>query len=130
MELEDIITNTQHVPSEKIVQALREQLNQDTQILASLNPNSDTYQRLAARVERQTDELLDYEDQRERQRQATQRALAEQHHRDKQSEARMGGFIGILIGGVITYTGWGTWWLVLGIFLILGGLYGLFAEDA
>lgn len=112
------------------MQALREQLNQDTQILASLDPNSDTYQRLAARVERHTAELLDYEDQRERQRQATRRTLAEQHRRDRDSEARMGGFVAILIGGVITYTGWGTWWLALGILLILGGLYGLFAKDA
>lgn len=128
--MEDIITSAQHVPSEKAVQALREQLNQDTQILASLDPNSDTYQRLAARVERQTAELLDHEDQCERQRQAAQRALAEQHRRDRESDARMGGFVAILIGGVITYTGWGTWWLVLGIFLVLGGLYGLFAKDA
>lgn len=112
------------------MQALREQLNQDTQILASLDPNSDTYQRLAARVERQTAELLDYEDQRERQRQATQRVLADQHRRDRESDARMGGLVAILIGGVITYTGWGTWWLVLGVFLVLGGLYGLFTKDA
>jgi hypothetical protein len=128
--LEEIITTAQHVPSEQTVQALREKLNQDTQILASLDPKSDTYQRLAARIEHQTVDLLDYEDQREQQRQAMQRALTEQRHRDQQSDARMTAGIGLLIGAVITYTGWGTWWLVLGLFLILGGLIGLFATDA
>jgi uncharacterized protein YjeT (DUF2065 family) len=111
------------------VQALREQLNQDTQILASLNPDSDTYQRLAARVEHQTADLLDYEDQRERQHHATQRAIAEQHRRDSETEIRMGGLVAAVIGGIVTYTGWGTWWLALGIFLILTGLVGLFAQD-
>jgi len=128
-ELEDIITSAQHVPSEKTVQALREQLNQDTQILASLDPNSDAYERLSARIERQTTELLDYEDQRERQRQATRRALVEQHRRDRETDARMGGMLGVVTGGVVIYMAWGTWWLALGIILVLGGLYGLFAKD-
>lgn len=109
---------------------MRQQLNQDTQILASLDPNSDTYQRLAARIERQTAELLDKEDQRAQRREAAQRGQAEQHRRDTQTEARMSGFLGVLIGGVIIYTAWGTWWLLLGIVLVIGGLYGLFAKDA
>jgi hypothetical protein len=84
---------------------LRDKLNQDTQILASLDPNSDTYRRLAARVERQTADLLDYEDQREQRRHATQRALTEQRHRDQRSETRITGGIGIVIGAIVTTPG-------------------------
>jgi hypothetical protein len=127
--LEDTITSAQHVPSEQTVQALREKLSQDTQVLASLDPNSDTHRRLAARVERQAAQLLDYEDQREHQRQAMQRVLVEQRRRDAEVDTRAVGFFGILIGGVIVYAAWGTWWLVLGIIFIVVGLCGLFANE-
>lgn len=127
--MEDIITAAQHVPSDKTVQALREQLNQDTQILASLDPNSDAHKRLTARIERQTTELLDIEEQREHQRRAMQSAMVEQHQRETENSARIGGLIMAVIGGVVVYTGWGTWWLLLGIVLIIAGLVGLFAQD-
>ncbi|TLW89233.1 hypothetical protein FFT09_22665 [Saccharomonospora piscinae] len=131
-ELEDIITTAQHVPSEKTVQALREQLNQDTQILASLDPNSDAYERLAARIERQTGELLDYEEQRERQRRAARVAQAELAERQRQADAtahRPVGFVIAVIGGAVIYTGWGTWWLLLGIVLCVFGLIALFTKE-
>lgn len=127
--MEDVITSAEHVPSEKTVQALREQLDQDTRILASLDPNSDTHRRLADRVEQRTAELLNAEDQRERQHQATQHAMIEQHRRDQEVNERTGAGAALLVGVVVSYAGWGTWWLVLGIVLILGGLCGLFAKD-
>jgi len=127
--LEDTITSAQHVPSEQTVQALREKLSQDTQLLASLDPNSDTHRRLAARVQRQTAQLLDYEDQREHQRHAMQRALIEQQRRDAEADTRAGGFVAILIGVIIVCAAWGTWWLVLGIVVILVGLCCLFANE-
>jgi hypothetical protein len=76
-KLEDTITTAQHV-SEKTVQALREQLNQDIKLLASLNPKSAAYERLSAHIDQRTIQLLDYEDQRERQRRAAEFTLAEE----------------------------------------------------
>ncbi|UJW36911.1 hypothetical protein L3Q67_45415 (plasmid) [Saccharothrix sp. AJ9571] len=132
--MEDIITSTQHVPSEKAVQALREQLNQDTQILASLDPNSDAHERLSARIERQTIQLIDFEEQRERQREqqrrALQAALAEQRRREDEVAGLVGPLIFAVIGGIIIYVGWGSWWLLLGLVLAVLGVLGLFVKDA
>lgn len=121
-------TNAQRA-FEKTVQALREQLDQDTRLLAFLPPGSVTYDRLATRVEHRTAQLLSYEDRLDRQQRAAEHAALERHRRQEQNEARLGGCLFILIGAVITYAGWGTWWLALGILLIAAGLLALFADD-
>lgn len=127
--MEDTITSVPHVPFEKTAQAIRDQLTHNIQILTSLDPKTAAYQRLAARIERQTDELLDAEDRCEHQRQAMHRALVEQHRSDREFATRSTGFVLILIGGFVINRGWGTWWLVLGAILLLAGLYGLFTKD-
>lgn len=124
----EITTNTQRA-WEKTVKDLREQLDQDTRLLKFLPPGSVTYDRLAARVEQQTAQLLDYERQIDRQRRAAEREALERNRQQAQNEARLGGGVMILFGAVVTYTGWGSWWLVLGILLLASGLLALFGKD-
>lgn len=60
---------------------------------------------------------------------APQRFAASVSPGDVAHDLALAELIGLLLGAVITYTGWGTWWLVLGIVLVAGGLYGLFSND-
>ncbi|SES28860.1 hypothetical protein SAMN05216188_13079 [Lentzea xinjiangensis] len=114
---------------EKTVQDLREQLDHNTRTLAFLPPGSVTYDRLVDRVEHQTAQLLAYEDRLDRQRRAAERAALQRHRRQQQNETLLGGGLFIAIGAVITYTGWGTWWLVLAVLFIAAGLLALVADD-
>ncbi|QXV63578.1 hypothetical protein [Amycolatopsis sp. TNS106] len=112
------INTEPHVPDlhEK---TLREKIDQDTRLLASLNKNSDAYRRLQARIAERTTRLLDYEDTLEqRQRQAAVVA-AEQARRDSQSSAVGTGLVLLLIGVLAIVVGWGTWWIAAGIVAIL-----------
>lgn len=108
---------------------MRQQLDQDTHLLASLNPASPAYQRLQDRIERRTTEMLDYEQNLDRQRQTAARAAAEKQRADEEVGIRIGGLVMIGIGGTIVYASWGSWWPLLGIFLALAGLGALFAKN-
>lgn len=118
------------MPTGKTVQAMRDQLSQDIQILASLDPSSETHRRLSARIQRDTNKMLDYEEQsKQRQRAYAAAAATKQHRREETYGVGTALFLTAL-GGVIIYTGWGSWWLLLGIFFVASGLVGIFAKDS
>jgi hypothetical protein len=74
------------------VQVLRDQLSQDTSILASLDPKSQAHRRFSARIERQTTELLDREELRERRERARRLVPAEQQRRHHEACVRLVGW--------------------------------------
>jgi hypothetical protein len=122
---EETITPESYVPNLK---PLREKIDQDTNLLGSLDPKSDTYRRLQARITDQTTQLLDYEDILERRRQqlAAEEAIrAMSRPISPAGEAAGAGLLFTVPGLLVAYFGWGTWWLVLAIALLLFGVPNL-----
>jgi hypothetical protein len=117
-----------YVPNLK---TLREKLDQDAQLLASLDPESDAYRRLQARITQKTAELLDYEEILSRREQAYKAAEPQRRQANAANEGIIGGLICAAIGFIVTFATWGSWWVVLGIFLFVSGLISLvgFAVD-
>lgn len=119
------ITAEPYVPNLK---TLREKIDQDTTLLASLNKNSDAYRRLQARIADQTTQLLDYEDILERRRKqlAVEEAIkAMPRPPSPAGEAAGAGLLFTVPGLLVGYFGWGTWWLVLAAALLLFGVPNL-----
>lgn len=121
VDVEEAITAEPYVPNLK---TLREKIDQDTKLLASLDESSDAYSRLQARITDQTTQLLDYEEILERRRVAV---AAQEAGRTSGSgnEEVIGGLVFAVIGFVITYAAWGSWWLPLGIVLLILGIVGV-----
>ncbi|MFD2415033.1 hypothetical protein [Amycolatopsis pigmentata] len=119
------ITAEPYVPNLK---TLREKIDQDTTLLASLPKNSDAYRRLRARITTQTTQLLDYEDALERRRK--QRAVEEAIRAmprppSPAGEAASAGLLFTIPGLLVGYFGWGTWWMALAAVLLLFGVPNL-----
>lgn len=111
--LEGIISTAEpHIPfdsSDSKLKGLRKQLDQDARVLASLNPDSDAYQRLQDRIEAQTTEMLDYEQNLDRQRRAAAAAEAERQRANEETGMQIGGLVFIGIGATIVWASWGSW---------------------
>ncbi len=115
------------------VDRLRDELDRDARLLQALSPGSEAHQRLAARIEERSRQLLDrIDEQEEVDRRRREAIIAESTRRQagqlsEGAQQRLAGGVFVLIGIGIAYIGWGTWWLVLaGVVLILG-LISLFA---
>ncbi|MFD8493897.1 hypothetical protein [Amycolatopsis sp. NPDC059657] len=114
-----------YVPNLK---TLREKIDQDTILLASLNKNSDAYRRLQTRITDQTTQLLDGEDTLERRRQqlAAEEAIkAMPRPATEASAAAWTGLFFTVPGLLVGYFGWGTWWLLLAAALLVFGVPNL-----
>ncbi|ONI90799.1 hypothetical protein ALI144C_02250 [Actinosynnema sp. ALI-1.44] len=119
------ITAEPYVPNLK---ALREKIDQDTKLLGSLDPDSDVYRRLQARITDQTTQLLNYEDTLDRRRKqlAAEEAIrAMPRPPSPAGEAAGAGMLFTIPGLLVGYFGWGTWWLVLAGVLLLFGVPNL-----
>lgn len=75
------------------------------------SPGSEAYQRLSARIEAQTGELLDRTDEKEAADHRFREAMQAKHaqpdlHLSEVAQTRLGGLLFLLIGGGITVIGW------------------------
>jgi hypothetical protein len=107
-----IITPEPYVPNLK---TLREKIDQDTKLLSSLDPTSDAYRRLQARITDQTTQLLDYEDTLEQRRQQAAIVEAKRTRANEQGSAVGCGLLLVVAGVLAVVLGWGTWWIAAGL---------------
>ena len=123
--MEATITAEPYVPNLK---TLREKIDQDTNLLGSLDPNSDAYRRLQTRITDQTTQLLDYEEVLEERCQQAGRVAAEHARREAEASGFGGALLFAFIGFIVTVACWGTGWVALGIVLLLIGIGGAVAS--
>ncbi|WP_156365073.1 hypothetical protein [Sciscionella sediminilitoris] len=85
----------------------RAALRRDRELLAELDPRSDEYRRVRRRIRRETAKLAGYEEIRAR----------------RGAERGYAGWALAVIGAVVLIPAWGTWWILLGLGMLLFGLY-------
>jgi hypothetical protein len=115
--------------SSSAIQRLRDELDRDIRLLQSLLPGSDAHRRLAARIEQKTQKLLDLveqTDEADRRVQAQMRAEHARRQLTPAQETRRAGLLLVVVGSVVAYFAWGTWWLVAAAILLLAGLVAVF----
>lgn len=116
-----------------LVDRLRGELDRDARILAALTPGSEAHQRLSARIEERTRQLLDRLDEQEQSNRRFREAMRAESARrqapqlSEEAQQRLAGAAFVLIGIGIAYVGWGTWWLALAAAVLIIGLISLFA---
>lgn len=121
------------------IDRLRQELDRDTRILASLTAGTDAHRRMSASIEQRTTELMDKIDTKEAAEQRSRDILRADHARQAAArltpdqEVRAGGAVAIGIGCIVGYFTWGSWWILIAVALILIGLLGVvtaFSHDA
>jgi len=126
---EETNINTEQYASGKQIRDLREQLQQDTHILGSLDPDSVAHARLQSRIERQTIQLLELEQQQSMREQRLRQATIAQQQQSEEFSTKVGAAAFAVIGAAVLYFGWGTWWMLLGVVFALIGVVTMFAEE-
>ncbi|WP_130335606.1 hypothetical protein [Micromonospora kangleipakensis] len=86
---------------------LREEIERDRVLLGSLPQGADEYRRLRRKITRNTAKLHEYEELGDRRR----------------VEVGYTGLLFVLVGGIVTCAGWGSWWVLLGFGMLLLGVY-------
>lgn len=99
---------------------LRARIKRNQELADGMPEDSDARDQLQATISADTSRLIRDEQQRERQREAARR-------QDHKVGMVITAIIITAIGGGITYAGWGTWWLLLGIPVTLLGIAGAVA---
>lgn len=125
---EETNINTDQYATGKQIRDLREQLQQDTHILGSLDPDSVAHARLQSRIERQTIQLLELEQQQSMREQQRRQAMIAQQQQSEEFSTKVVAAVLAVIGAAVVYFGWGTWWLLLGVVLALIGIVTMFSE--
>ncbi len=100
---------------------LRARIKRNQDLADGMPEESDAREQLQATISADTARLIRDEQQLERQRQAARR-------QDHKVGMVITAIIITAIGVGITYVGWGTWWLLLGIPVSLLGIAGLVTE--
>jgi hypothetical protein len=109
------------------LKTLREKIDNDGQLLAALDPQSDAFTRLQARITDDTTRLLDYEAILKARRDAI--AADEARSAPKPLNQDLLGALGAsVIGLIVTYVTWGSWWLLIGVGLLIVGVVNLIDE--
>ncbi|WP_436493397.1 hypothetical protein [Actinokineospora sp. HUAS TT18] len=107
---------------------MRTKLQDDSQLLSSLDPDTTAYQRLQSRIERDTNQLLDLEEAAERRRALAAEYARAEYQRQEDNAVKGGGAIMALIGFVVVYGTWGSWWLLAGLALMAIGIGAVFTD--
>ncbi|WP_020673975.1 hypothetical protein [Amycolatopsis nigrescens] len=86
---------------------LRAQLERDRALLRSLDPKTAEYRRLRRKISQDTEKLRHQVETRDR----------------RATEFGEAGWLFVLIGAAIMIPAWGSWWVLLGIGMLLLGLH-------
>ena len=100
---------------------LRARIKQNQDLIDREPRGTEARERLQAEINHDTERLLRGERQREEAREAARR-------QDTKAGMVIMALAFTAAGVGITYAGWGTWWLLLGIPATLLGVTGLFSE--